>query len=345
MFVPAALANIVPPESILPLIVAAAWIDGTHLRFKTVIQDTNGAEVISGNLTGNTLKIGDIEGEGASGNGPIIQFDVANDKILLVDSQGNAATKNSLVVDGDTTVKYNSFISGSATPSLVVGPNAASGTANSPSSSLLPNDLQFNRNNTAYISNANENAGSALAFSAQGGSSNVAMRISGSKDVVFENTIIKNTSEETSDMFKAVWNIGENESSSNNRVLYAGKKFSITSNATADLFTFESALRPFTGTGGIGMKAKTMFTKVDSTGAAFIETMAVFSEGSGGIFVRDAITTIAALKDSTLSNVSVDIVIGGGTNNHIIVRATGESGTNTRACTWVEIFYISEASA
>merc|ERR1711966_533713 len=54
---------------------------------------------------------------------------------------------------------------------LVIGPNAAPGTVNSPSASLKENDLQFNRDNTAYIGNFNTSGTSKLALSAGGGGS------------------------------------------------------------------------------------------------------------------------------------------------------------------------------
>ena len=85
---------------------------------------------------------------------------------------------------GDAVVGDDLFISGSVTPSLIVGPAAAQGTINSPSSSLFANSLEFNRNDVAYIGNFNTAATSKVQLSAGGGgnSSKMAMELSSSKD-------------------------------------------------------------------------------------------------------------------------------------------------------------------
>ena len=100
-----------------------------------------------------------------------------NANIIELDSGGEVYLKNDVITPGKIT------ISGSLAGNreLVVGPDAASGTINSPSASLLPNDLQFNRNQTAYISNMNTDGTSKLALSAGGGSSNYALTISSSR--------------------------------------------------------------------------------------------------------------------------------------------------------------------
>lgn len=163
-------------------------IEGTNLRYNTAIQDTNGENIILGNIASSTLKIGDPD-SGGGGNGPYIEFDTNNDKTLF---KADGTNNNSVHVKGNITASEDIIISGSAIPSLVVGPNAAPGTINEPSASLFNNDLQFNRNQTAYISNMNSGANSKLALSAQGGSANLALTVSGSKDVELETSLIIN---------------------------------------------------------------------------------------------------------------------------------------------------------
>ena len=135
--------------------------------------------VLSGSVSANQGKLffGDVDG------GEYLTFDQLDAQIIA-----ETATLN---VPNSFLVGKNIKLSGSAAGNreLVVGPNAAPGTVNSPSASLLPNDLQFNRNDTAYVGNFNTSGTSKLALSAGGGGggSFTNIELSASGDVTMPN--------------------------------------------------------------------------------------------------------------------------------------------------------------
>ena len=123
-----------------------------------------------------------------SAGGNLFFGSIAENNFVKMTGTGNTIELNS---GGEVYLKDNVFTPGKITISgslagnreLVVGPDAASGTINSPSASLLPNDLQFNRNQTAYVSNMNIDGTSKLALSAGGGSANYAFTVSASREM------------------------------------------------------------------------------------------------------------------------------------------------------------------
>jgi len=123
-----------------------------------------------------------------SAGGNLFFGSIAENNFVKMTGTGNTIELNS---GGEVYLKNNVFTPGKITISgslagnreLVVGPDAASGTINSPSASLLPNDLQFNRNQTAYVSNMNIDGTSKLALSAGGGSANFAFTVSASREM------------------------------------------------------------------------------------------------------------------------------------------------------------------
>jgi len=123
-----------------------------------------------------------------SAGGNLFFGSIAENNFVKMTGTGNTIELNS---GGEVYLKNNVFTPGKITISgslagnreLVVGPDAASGTINSPSASLLPNDLQFNRNQTAYVSNMNTDGTSKLALSAGGGSANFAFTVSASREM------------------------------------------------------------------------------------------------------------------------------------------------------------------
>ena len=123
-----------------------------------------------------------------SAGGNLFFGSVSENNFVKMTGTGNTIELNS---GGEVYLKNNVFTPGKITISgslagnreLVVGPDAASGTINSPSESLLPNDLQFNRNQTAYVSNMNIDGTSKLALSAGGGSANYAFTVSASREM------------------------------------------------------------------------------------------------------------------------------------------------------------------
>jgi len=129
--------------------------------------------IISGSADANfgKLFIGDVDG------GDYFTFDF-NDQYIKAESE--------FYSKGLLTAQYGLNVSGSGpqgTNSIRVGPDSAFGTVNVPSASLFANDLQFNRNTTAYVSNMNDAGTSKLALSAGGGSANLAFTVSASRDM------------------------------------------------------------------------------------------------------------------------------------------------------------------
>ena len=203
--------------------------------------------IISGSADANfgKLFIGDVDG------GDYFTFDFNNQYIK--------AETDQLYSKGLLTAQYGLNVSGSGpqgTNSIRVGPDTAFGTINAASASLFANDLQFNRNNTAYISNMNTAGTSKLAFSAGGGSGNFAFRVSASRQTEAYGLI---TATGDSGYTAGVGNISPmlKKSSVNafssgdlDDVEYKGGDFSTSSTSTVTVFTFNPSL-----TGALSLNA------------------------------------------------------------------------------------------
>lgn len=98
-----------------------------------------------------------------SGSGGDNVFMGGVDESCFIQTKGVA---NEIIIDsGDTVyikdnanVRYDLRISGSATPSLIVGPNTGAPGSNNPSASLFHDSLEFYKANTVYIGNYNNSS-------------------------------------------------------------------------------------------------------------------------------------------------------------------------------------------
>jgi len=198
---------------------------------------TDFSTIISGSADADQgkLYIGDVDG------GEYFTFDL-NQQFIKVESE--------LFVQDPLTAQYGLNVSGSGpqgTNSIRVGPDTALGTVNAASASLFANDLQFNRNNTSYVSNMNTAGTSRLAFSAGGGSANYAFRVSASRQTEAYGLI---SATGDSGYTAGVGNISPmlkrgsvNAFSSGDLddVEYKGGDFSTSSTNTVTVFTFQPA--------------------------------------------------------------------------------------------------------
>jgi|MDTC01.3.fsa_nt_gb hypothetical protein len=137
--------------------------------------------VLSGSVSANQGKLffGDVDG------GEYLTFDQLDTQIIAETAKFNVP--NELLIAGN--INLSGSTGAVSTRKLVIGPDAASGTINSPSASLGINDLAFNRNNVAYIGNYNTSGTSKLALSAGGGggASFTNIELSASGDVTMPN--------------------------------------------------------------------------------------------------------------------------------------------------------------
>jgi hypothetical protein len=158
-------------------------VEGTNLRYKTGIQDTNGESIINGNIQASTLKIGDPD-SGGGGDGPIIEFDTNNNKTLFKTSNQNT---NDVHVFGNITSSEAIRISGSGTPSLRVGPPTGLPVSNNPSASLFHESLRFYKSGETTVGNYNTNASAVLNLQA---GANPNLILSSSQDTLSKKTLI-----------------------------------------------------------------------------------------------------------------------------------------------------------
>lgn len=158
-------------------------VEGTNLRYKTGIQDTNGENIINGNIQSSTLKIGDPD-SGGGGDGPIIEFDTNNNKTLFRTSNQNT---NDVHVFGNITSSEDIRISGSGTPSLIVGPPTGLPVSNNPSASLFHESLRFYKSGETTVGNYNTNASAVLNLQA---GANPNLILSSSQDTLSKKTLI-----------------------------------------------------------------------------------------------------------------------------------------------------------
>jgi hypothetical protein len=128
--------------------------------------------IISGSGGGN-LYIGSVDDNNFINMG-------GNGNYITLDSGGEVYLKNDVITPGTMTI--SSSLGGNR--KLVVGPQAPTGTVNSPSSSLFPNALSFNNDSGAFIANTNSSGTAKLLLSVGGASAAVAnIELSASGDV------------------------------------------------------------------------------------------------------------------------------------------------------------------
>ena len=167
-------------NSIYNIVSNGGRVEGTNLRYKTGVQDTNGENIIKGNISSNTLKIGDPDAGGASSDGPIIEFDTTNNKTLF--KTDNQST-NDVHVFGSITSSEDIRISGSSTPALIVGPPTGLPVSNNPSSSLFHESLRFYKSGVTTIGNYNTDSSAFLNLEV-GGDPNLQLSSSNETTVV-----------------------------------------------------------------------------------------------------------------------------------------------------------------
>ena len=158
-------------------------VEGTNLRYKTGIQDTNGENIINGNIQSSTLKIGDPD-SGGGGDGPIIEFDTNNNKTLFRTSNQNT---NDVHVFGNITSSEDIRISGSGTPSLIVGPPTGLPVSNNPSASLFHESLRFYKSGETTVGNYNTDSGALLNLQA---GANPNLQLSSSQETTANKNLI-----------------------------------------------------------------------------------------------------------------------------------------------------------
>ena len=196
--------------------------DGNYTRFISGSTEADEGSLFIGNAPGGTM----------------MEISNAQDFVKIYASN--------TFIKGDAVVADDLFISGSVTPTIIVGPTGAPG-SNNASASLQANDLQFNRNNTAYIGNYNTDSTSRLQLSAGGGGSNatMALEVSASRDVKLSGSLnILGTVPTAVNDLQAFWNQGTVEygtgyTAGNSRNgYYQMKPFNSTSSALVQAFRF-----------------------------------------------------------------------------------------------------------
>ena len=166
-------------NSIYNIVSNGGRVEGTNLRYKVGVQDTNGENIIKGNIQSSTLKIGDPD-QGGGGDGPIIEFDTNNNKTLFRTSNQNT---NDVHVFGSITSSEDIRISGSGTPSLIVGPPTGLPVSNNPSASLFHESLRFYKSGETTIGNYNTDSSAFLNLEV-GGDPNLQLSSSNETTVV-----------------------------------------------------------------------------------------------------------------------------------------------------------------
>ena len=156
--------------------IASTQTSSAHIyqfgKATSALVDSTGATLISGSGGGNVF-IGGVD------DSCFIQTKgTANE--IIIDSGGTVYIKDDAIVDSDLRV------SGSATPSLIVGPNSGAPGSNNPSASLFHDSLEFFKANNVVVANYNNSSGAQLLLGAGGtvGADTAGLRISSSSDVV-----------------------------------------------------------------------------------------------------------------------------------------------------------------
>ena len=258
---------------------------------------------------------------------------------------------------GNAVVSDDLFISGSITPSIVIGPNGAPG-SNNPSASLFANDLQFNRNNTAYIGNYNTDSTSKLQISAGGGGTDATMgiEVSASRDIKLSGSlnIVGVTPSNATDL-QAYWNTGDTSASQVNENgrsgYYAMKPISTTNSAATTVMRigFQSTSGtnyPITGVYCAHVKMCCLGTPSSGDGVYLEREFLIRMDG--GVFSVLESGTLTRLNNNSIYNTatltasSVNFV---GSEQSIRLEITSGTSTTTQWTGWVEIKRVGLASS
>ena len=315
-------------------------VEGTILRYKTEIEDINGDDIIVGSADSvGGLKFGDIDGAG-SGGGIFMNMKCNEGDTLFKNDSGN----HSIFVDGNVTASLDMRISGSATPSLTVGPNTGIPGSNNPSASLYHDKLEFFKANDVYVGNYNTASGASLKLKAR----NVdVLNVSSSNQVEVQKTlIIKNQDTDSSDLNRETYLYGVNTFGANfhQRTLYEAQKINVAANSTGVLFTFTNAR--YGGTLGVlKVKASVLASTVSGGDGAYIENTTLFGT-SGAVFIKRGTTqNTISVAGSGLTTSNVTATVAGGSNNQIQISFAAPSGNAMRVSGWIEIDFMSSAEA
>jgi len=304
------------------------------------ISNANYTRFISGSTETNqgVLWIGNM-----SLGGTMLEINNINDHIKFHASK--------TYMTGDAVVGDDLFISGSVTPSLVIGPNAAPGTVNVPSSSLFANSLEFNRNNNAYVGNYNTSTTSKLQLSAGGGGTNslMAIELSASRDVKFSGSlnIIQRTPSDEFDIV-AYWNLGQTAfgayNGSGRSAYYKMKALNTSSTGNATVFRFGSlnnASNWYLTDQRICTHVKLCIIGSPNDGeGVYVEREYLFSYNGNNWAMESEGTLIRKNSNSVYNSTSItfgtSLNVPAGTANFSLVLIKGTS-TSTTWAGWCEV--------
>jgi len=256
---------------------------------------------------------------------------------------------------GDAVVGDDLFISGSVTPSLVVGPAAAPGTINSPSSSLFANSLNFNNNAVAYIGNYNTSTTSKLQLSAGGGGNDatMAVELSASRDVKLSGSLnIVGVTPNNQWELESFWDLGKTDGAgldgSGRSGYYNVKSFESTLNAQYTIIIFGKylnitnwVLNPTSPVAGDNrfvahFKACAMGTPVNGDGVYLEQEFLCQWSGTGWTLLNTGtLTNTNSNSDYNTSGFTTGIQ-NDATNDAFAIRISTGTTTNTDWAGWVE---------
>jgi hypothetical protein len=309
-------------------------IEGTYVRYKNVIEDTGGNTVIQGNIDSlGYISIGDIN-SGGSGNGPIMKIDSSEDKTFFTTDDGTAL--NDVHIMGNLTGSEDIRISGSATPLLVVGPNAGLPQSNNASSSLSSTALYFARNGGAVLGNSRTDANASLQFSIGG---NVAAEISQSQDFTINHQLnVLNSG--TNDNTRCTYIYGDNITDSDARGKMLWRIEGSQTSGASSIPIWEWNPSNASNEGVYVFKYSVMGTQFSSSPTTdqvwFQGQQLVYWSGTSFSEIGDSQSNI---KGSSLSAAVFNMGLG---NGNLSVEA-GVTGVNTYTIKWmgwVEVEYM-----
>ena len=314
-------------------------IKGTNIQYLTggELKDSSGETIINGNIQTNTLQFGDIS-QGGGGNGARWYLDTTNDISYF---KTDNTDPHSIHASGNITSVNKLLASGSASPSVVVGPNANAGSANAASASLFINNLEFCNDATAYISNNNSSPLANLAFSAQGGSSNVSAIISGSKDFTLnQSLIVLNKTGQSDDSLRMSYKYGS--TSNHARMVFEGNGVITTNAATGNVWDWQ----PNTSDTGTYV-FKYSIIGADETNPTSQQTNQVYVRTDQVTFWNGTRFFLIGTNNITnitggLSSAIVNIGLGAG-NNTMAVDCTGQAGKSISWKIFVEVEMVNAA--
>ena len=314
-------------------------IKGTNIQYLTGggLKDSSGETIINGNINTNTLEFGDMF-QGGGGEGARWYLDTTNDISYF---KCDGIEPHSIHASGNITSVNKLLASGSASPSVVVGPNANAGSVNAASASLFINNLEFCNDATAYISNNNNSPLANLAFSAQGGSSNVSAIISGSKDFTLnQSLIVLNKTGESDDSLRMSYKYGE--TSNHARMVFEGNGVITSNAATGNVWDWQ----PNTSDPGTYV-FKYSIIGADETNPTSQQTNQVYvrtdqvTHWNGTRFFLIGTNNITNITGG-LSSTIVTIGLGVG-NNTMAVDCTGQVGKSISWKIFVEVEMVNAA--